>query len=252
MWNSRGSVEAFAVDREWSAADYRRLASSRGLVTFGIRVKQTDMRIAAEINLETEALALVLEARAQVEGYIERYPEFLSSLVPLAADPAAPPVVAAMMEASRRAHVGPMAAVAGAIAEHVGRGLSPRSYEIIVENGGDLYMRSSHRRELTLLAENTSLMGLRIAVPPLAEGAGIATSAGTLGHSLSFGRADAVMVLAESGALADALATAVGNIVLGASDLESALSTARELGALAAVIITDGHLAAYGGIELIA
>lgn len=245
-------MEAFAVDREWSAADYRCLASSRGLVTFGIRVKQTDMRVAAETNLETEALTLVLEARAQVEGYIERYPEFLSSLVPLAPDPAAPPVVAAMMEASRRAQVGPMAAVAGAIAEHVGRGLSHRSHEIIVENGGDLYMRSSHRRELTLLAENTSLMGLRIAVPPLAEGAGIATSAGTLGHSLSFGRADAMMVLAESGALADALATAVGNIVLGASDLERALSTARELGALAAVIIADGHLAACGGIELIA
>ncbi len=88
------------MDREWSAADYRRLASSRGLVTFGIRVKQTDMRVAAETNLETEALALVLEVRAQVEGYIERYPEFLSSLVPLAPDPAAPPVVAAMMEAS--------------------------------------------------------------------------------------------------------------------------------------------------------
>jgi ApbE superfamily uncharacterized protein (UPF0280 family) len=60
------------------------------------------------------------------------------------------------------------------------------------------------------------------------------------------------MVLAESGALADAIATAVGNIVLGASDLEPALSTARELGALAAVLIADGHLAAYGGIELIA
>ena len=240
--------------REWTAADYRRLSGSGDLVTFGIRVKQTDMRVCAGEDLHAEALALVLEARAQVEGRIEGSPEFLTSLVPLvplALDPAAPPVVAAMIESSRRAGVGPMAAVAGAIAEYVGRGLLDRSPEIIVENGGDIFMCTRRRRELTLLAENTALMGLRIALPALPEGAGIATSAGTLGHSLSFGRADAVMILAESGALADALATAIGNIVQGAADLERALATAQELGAQAAVIIADGHLAACGRIELI-
>lgn len=244
-------METAAPAPELSAADYRRLASSPDLVTFGIRVKQTDMRVSAETCLQEEALALVLEARAQVERYIERHPEFLASLVPLANDPAVPSVVAAMIEASRRANVGPMAAVAGAIAEHVGRGLSSRSGEIIVENGGDLYVRSRRRRELTLLAENTSLTGLRIALPPFAEGAGIATSAGTLGHSLSFGCADAVMVLAESGALADALATAIGNRIRAATDLEPALARARELGARAVVIIADGHVAACGAVELI-
>lgn len=244
-------METAILAREWTAADYRRLASSPDLVSFGIRVKQTDMRVAAESDVEAETLLLVLEARAQVEGYIERYPEFLRSLVPLAPDLAAPAVVAAMMEATRRAGVGPMAAVAGAIAEHVGRGLCAKSPEIIVENGGDLYLRSSRRRELTLLAENTPLMGLRIAVPPVPEGAGIATSAGTLGHSLSFGRADAVMVMAESGALADALATAIGNIVQGVADLVPALVRARELGARAAVLVADGHFAACGDIELI-
>jgi ApbE superfamily uncharacterized protein (UPF0280 family) len=244
-------MPTLAASREWSAADYRRLASAPELAAFEIRVKQTDMRVAAETDLRSEALDLVHESRAQIEGYIERCPEFLRSLVPLAPDPAAPPVVSGMIEASGRAGVGPMASVAGAIAEYVGRGLSGRSAEIIVENGGDLFIQSRRRRELTLLAENTSLAGLRIAVGPLAEGAGIATSAGTLGHSLSFGRADAVMVLAESGALADALATAIGNIVLGASDLEPALARARELGARAAVILADGHLAAWGEIELL-
>jgi ApbE superfamily uncharacterized protein (UPF0280 family) len=244
-------MAAARVEREWSSADYRRLTSPHDLVTFGIRIKQTDVRVSAEGYLESEALALVLDARAQVEGYIERCPDFLSSLAPLAPDPSAPPVVAAMMKASRCAGVGPMAAVAGAIAEHVGRGLSGRSSEIIVENGGDIYMCSRHRRELTLLAEHTALLGLRIVIPPLAEGAGIATSAGTIGHSLSFGRADAVMILAASGALADALATAIGNIVQEAADLQGALERARELGARAAVIVADGHLAAFGGIEMI-
>lgn len=235
---------------EWTAADYRRLARPHDLVNFELRVKQTDMRISAEADLRDEALALVLEARAQVEGYIGECPEFLRSLVPLTADPGAPTVVAAMLGAARRTHVGPMAAVAGAIAEHVGRGLVSSSPEVIVENGGDLFLRSRQPRELTLLAENTTLGGLRITVPPAPEGAGIATSAGTLGHSLSFGRADAVMVVAASGALADALATAIGNIVQRASDLEPALARARSMGARAAVIVADGHLAAFGDIEL--
>jgi len=251
MLNSRASAR-LTTSREWSASDYRRLTRPTDLVSFSIRVKQTDMRVAAEGDLEREAFPLVLEARDQVEKYIELYPEFLSSLVPLDHDPgAAPAVVAAMLTASRRAEVGPMAAVAGAIAEYVGQGLLRNSPEIIVENGGDLFMRSRHRRELTLLAENTPLMGVRIAVPPAPQGVGIATSAGTLGHSLSFGRADAVMIMAENGALADALATAIGNIVQGAEDLAPALARARELGAQAAVIVADGHLGAYGGIELI-
>lgn len=235
---------------EWTAADYRRLARPQDLVSFTLRVKQTDMRISAQAELEAEALALVLDARAQVEGYIGRHPEFLRSLVPLDDDRSAPGVVAAMLDAARRANVGPMAAVAGAIAEHVGRGLGAKSPEVIVENGGDLYLCSRQRRELTLLAENTALGGLRITVPPAPEGAGIATSAGTLGHSLSFGKADAVMVAAASGALADAMATAIGNIVQCEADLAPALARARSMGARAAVIVADGHLAAFGDIEL--
>ncbi|MCZ7559259.1 MAG: UPF0280 family protein [Burkholderiaceae bacterium] len=235
---------------EWTAADYRRLARPNDLVTFELRVKQTDMRVSAEADLRAEALALVLEARAQVERRIARCPEFLRSLVPLDDDRSAPAVIAAMLDAARRANVGPMAAVAGAIAEFVGRGLGTKSPEVIVENGGDLYLSSRHRRELTLLAENTAFGGIRITVPPAPEGAGIATSAGTLGHSLSFGNADAVMVVAESGALADALATAIGNIVQREADLAPALARARSMGARAAVIVADGHLAAFGDIEL--
>ena len=117
MLNSRASAR-LTTSREWSASDYRRLTRPTDLVSFSIRVKQTDMRVAAEGDLEREAFPLVLEARDQVEKYIVLYPEFLSSLVPLDHDPgAAPAVVAAMLTASRRAEVGPMAAVAGAIAD---------------------------------------------------------------------------------------------------------------------------------------
>lgn len=252
MWNSRDNSQLVARQgQEWSAATYRRLARPDDLVTFAVRVDQTDMLVSAEANLEREALVLVRDARAQIERRIAGQPEFLSSLVPLAPDPAAPPVVAAMLEAARRAQVGPMAAVAGAIADYVGRGLAANSAEIIVENGGDIFLRSRRTREIALVAEHSALAGLRIALPAVPEGAGIATSAGTLGHSLSFGRADAAMVFAESGALADAIATAIGNMVNCADDLQRALERSRALGARAAAILADGHMAVWGEIELL-
>ena len=239
------------LGQPWSAATYRRLARPDDLMTFSVRAAQTDMQVSAEMPLEGEAMVLVLDARAQIEAYIAGHPEFLRALVSLPPDPTAPPVVAAMLAASRQARVGPMAAVAGAIADFVGNGLAASGKEIIVENGGDIFLRSTRPREIALLAEHTDLAGLRVVIPPVPEGAGIATSAGTLGPSLSLGRADAVMIFAESGALADALATAIGNVVRDAKDLHLAQRLSRDLGARAAAIIADGHLAIWGDIELL-
>lgn len=237
---------------EWTTADYRRLARPHDLVSYDLCVQQTNMRVSTETNLSAQALALLLEARAQIEGYIAHHPQFLRSLTPLPNDNGAPAVAAAMLDAAQRARVGPMAAVAGAIAEFVGRGLAVTSREVIVENGGDLYLQSHQPRELTLLAENTALGGIRITVPAAPQGIGIATSAGTLGHSLSFGKADAVMVVAESSVLADALATAIGNLVQGERDLATAIAHAQAMGACAAVIVADAHIAAWGDIKLTA
>ncbi len=250
MSNMSASAAA-AARSEWSAPAYRRLACPDDLLSFEVRVEQSDLMIYAQRSLAAPALHLVLDARRQIVKYMERYPDFATSLTPLPADAAAAPVVSAMLQASRRAGVGPMAAVAGAIAEYVGRGRLARSEESIVEDGGDVFMRSLRRREIILLAENTALVGLRVALPAAPEGLGLATSAGTLGHSLSFGRADAVTVLAESGAMADALATAIGNEVHAASDLPRALELGQALGARGIVIVADNHLAAWGAFEIL-
>ncbi len=249
MWNSQDS--ASARYREWPAATYRRLARSDDLISFPVRFKQTDIMISAECDLRPLADQLVHDARQQIEGYIEAHPDFLSSYVPVAPNALAPPVVGAMLEASRHSGVGPMAAVAGAIAEYVGRGLMRESEEVIVENGGDIFLRSGRRRELAILAEHSELLGLRIALPASVDGLGVATSAGTIGHSVSLGRADAVMIVADSAAMADAAATAVGNLVHTADDLQKLLTRARELDARGVVALADGHLAVWGEIELL-
>jgi hypothetical protein len=53
--------------------------------------------------------------------------------------------------------------------------------------------------------------GLRIV--PEQTPLGICTSSGTVGHSLSFGKAESVTVLADSACIADAAATRLGNEV---------------------------------------
>jgi len=143
-----------------------------------------------------------------------------------------------------------MAAVAGAIAEAVGRGLLRESGEVIVENGGDVFCATARPRSFMLLAEQSAFGALSVRFDGGGRPFGVCTSAGTSGHSLSFGRADAMMVAARDTALADALATALCNRVQQPDDLRPAVEAACDLGAFGAVAIMGEHLAAFGALEL--
>lgn len=226
---------------------YRRRVSPKGLVSFEVRVKETDLWIAAKVDLTREAVEQVLLLRRQLEAYIRDHPEFLDSLTPLPPDPLAPPLVRQMLRASQLTSVGPMAAVAGAISEGVGRALLRYSPEVIVENGGDIFMKSSCPRTVMIYAGDSPLsmkVGLEI---PAGEALGVCTSSGTVGHSLSFGRADAVCVVSSDCALADAAATALANQVKGPKDIPAALDRARGIpGVEGVVIIVDEHLGVWG------
>jgi len=149
--------------------------------------------------------------------------------------------------------VGPMAAVAGAIAEYVGRELLEFSPEIIVENGGDIFLACSRETRVGIFAGNSPLsLRVGLVVPAAGHSWGVCTSSGTVGPSLSFGRADAVCILSSSASLADAAATAVGNLVRTPGDLEKGLEKAKAIeGVWGAVIILGEKLAAWGKIELV-
>ena len=235
---------------EISSDAYRCLVRSDGLVSSRILVKQTDMLVSGGSDLSVKAMQSVTRHRGLLERYIRGNPDFLHSFVPVAAESSAPDIVRTMIRAAARTDVGPMASVAGAIAEHVGKDLKAYSREVIVENGGDVFLSTMRKREVLLLAETSSFQGLRIAVDP-SESMGICTSSGTIGPSFSFGRADAVTIVAESAALADAAATAVGNIVQGPEDIERALDKAREIGVDGAVILVGDHLGAWGRVEIV-
>jgi len=249
MSNSGAEVASAAV-REPRTAEYRRLASRTDLERFNVKVEQTDLLIAAERLLIDDALTLVHRYRADIVTEIERRPEFLTSLVPLPVDKGAPAIVRAMGLAAHRMGVGPMAAVAGAIAEFVGRELAKLSPEVIVENGGDIFCCTRQPRAFMLLAEKSAFGALRVRIDSKGEPFGVCTSSATSGHSLSFGRADAVMVASPDAALADAAATALCNMVQQPSDLQQCVERARASGAIAAVAVMGEKLAAWGALEL--
>ena len=232
---------------------YRNWLPKDGLVPFRAAVQETDLYILARTLLEQEAREAIIRLRGQLEAYIRDNPSFKISLVPLPADPRAPRIVKAMLAAAQKAGVGPMAGVAGAMAQSVGTALLAATPEVVVENGGDLFLRISTERKIGLFAGTSPLtMRVGVSVPPERTPLGICTSSGTVGHSKSFGRADAVCVISPSAALADAAATALGNMVQGKGDVEGALERGRTIpGVEGVVIIVGDTMGAWGGYELV-
>ncbi len=231
---------------------YRQWVRHKDLVTFQVMVEETDCYISAVKNLQSKARKLILKHRDTLKKFIAGHPLFLTTLEPLPVDESAPLLVKAMCEASARVGVGPMASVAGAIAEFVGKEILPFSPELIIENGGDIFLRSLKNRLVGIYAGDSPFSGkLGIELEGRDAPHGISTSSGTVGHSLSFGKADAVVVLAESATLSDAAATAIGNMIIQASDISKGIDFAKGVDGLKGiVIIKDDSIGAWGDVKL--
>lgn len=237
---------------------YRDLHKARDLINFQVRWKETDLDIFVSRGLPAEKLAretleCVLEGRRVLEDYISRDPVFLTTLEPYIPEAEAHTDILAMCEATALAGVGPMAAVAGLFSEKCGQLLARYSEDVIVENGGDIWLKTSRQRQVVIFA-GTSPFTYRIAleISPDQTPMGICTSSGTVGHSLSFGKADAAVILSPSAVLADAVATAAGNMVQGEADLEKAVRFALSIpGISGAVVILGDKMAAQGQVKLV-
>lgn len=220
-----------------------------------ITVQETDLHILAEQEVRALAHDLIITCRSQIEGYIAGHPQFASALLPLPFDNLAPAIIQAMLRAAHAAEVGPMAAVAGAIAEFVGQGLlkSGLTSEVMVENGGDIFLLRHQECLSAIYAGQSPLsnrIGLRLA--PDKMPLGICTSSGSIGHSLSFGQADSVTVLAPDTALADCAATRLGNELKADDDMAHTLEVAQKIpGLLGVVVVKNETLGAWGDVELV-
>jgi len=233
---------------------YRSLTYGSHLTSFEVVVRETDLFVHAAKSLEKETRELILQYRGYIESYINRYPEFASTLCPWHEGGPAPIIIQDMTAAGKKAGTGPMAAVAGAIAEHVGRGLLSYTDEVFVENGGDIFLRTEGSVTVGIFAGQSPL-SMRIGLKfdnsekkPFA----VCTSSGTVGHSLSMGKADAICVVSDSASLADAAATAVGNLIRSETDIRKGIDFGKNIeGVRGIVVITGDKIGGWGEIEIV-
>lgn len=190
--------------------------------------------------------------RDLLKSHISREPEFLTSLTPIAELDDEEPMISHMKMAAEKAGVGPMAAVAGAVAEYLGN-MHTECQDIIIENGGDLYVRSARDIKVMIYAGH-SVLSNRLALEIRGEDTplGICTSSGTVGHSLSFGKADAVVIVSKDTLLADAVATATANRISIEEDVQAALDFASGIaGILGAVAVIGPKIGFWGNIKVV-
>nr|MDA8404824.1 UPF0280 family protein [Desulfobacteraceae bacterium] len=160
----------------------------------------------------------------------------------------APLIVKAMADAGAIAGVGPMAAVAGAVAEAVGKELMAISDEVIVENGGDIFIKLNRLCNCAIAAGKSPLsMRFGIRLDATKAPIGVCTSSATVGHSLSFGKADAVCVVSSSCALADAAATAICNRVGSEKEIEQAINAGKLIDGVSAIVVIMGDKVGFWG-----
>jgi ApbE superfamily uncharacterized protein (UPF0280 family) len=232
---------------------YRNLIGIDSLVSFNVVVQETDLLIHASRALENIARDMVLKHRGFIENYMGIYPEFRTTLVPWHIDKPAPVIVSEMAAAGQKAGVGPMAAVAGAIAEQVGKALLSYSDEVVVENGGDVFIKTGKKLKVGIFAASSPLsLKMGLLIDSSKKPAAVCTSSGTVGHSLSFGKADAVCIVSDSCSLADAAATAVGNCVKDKKDIGNAIEFGKSIEGVTGIVIIIGDAAGFwGDIEVV-
>ena len=232
---------------------YRRQHEKEGLVSFEITVKETNLNIQARTDLSDQAIRAALKYRQYIETHILQYPQFATALSPLPHPGIAPAIVLDMIKAAETTNVGPMAAVAGAMAEYIGKDLLALSPEVVVENGGDIFIKSQTETVFSIYAGDSPLsMTTGILVEKQNAPFAMCTSSGTLGHSKSFGAADAVSVVATSCCLADATATALCNMVKKDSDIEKAIHQGKQIQNIQGIVIIKGkQIGLWGDLKLV-
>ena len=222
-------------------------------VSFQLVLEESDLRVTCTKDLSLPMLECLAELRGQIKAWIQVQPEFRTSLVPVEVAPRAPEIVRRMAHAARLAGVGPFAAVAGAVAHMTAERFAPRYPDLLLENGGDIYMYSTRERLVGLLPRAQQEDFIQLRLLPEDFPLSLCSSSARIGHSLSLGKGDMAMVRAADGALADAFATSFGNMLHQADDVERVLRRAereQRHGVDGVFVQCAGRIGIWGKMEL--
>lgn len=224
-------------------------------ISFRSAWRETDLWVAIDrehYRKEAEKFTMdrILLYRKILEEHISLYPEFRDSLTPVVTPGGVHPLIESMSAAALAAGTGPMSAVAGAMAEYICRDLIEEfgADEVVVENGGDIFMKLTAPATVAVYAGNSPLSE-KIALQPAPDDTPLALccSSGTVGHSLSFGVADACLIACHAGALADAYATAFCNRVKNNGMVQEVTEQALKRTEILSVVIIAGDKTGLGG-----
>ncbi len=222
-------------------------------VTFQVVLAESDLQIIATHNLATPMLKTLGQLRADISSWMQLYPEFRTSLEPLPIPDNAPEIVQRMYQGAQFAGVGPFAAVAGTVAQMLAETHANESPELIVENGGDIYMYSRKERVVGLLADPQSGVSIGLALQAEDFPVALCASSATIGHSLSLGQGELAVVRAKDASVADALATALGNRLRTAKDVHMVLEFGQKIPNIEGIFVQcDAAIGAWGKMELVA
>lgn len=240
---------------EYRERSYRSRFSNDERRWFCVKFLESDLWIGVDrgsyrASMEADTYAMLVDLRRQMDAYLLMDPQYKTALTPYDAGLEAPNILKEMSRVSHKTGIGPMSAVAGAVAKKVAEFLGTQ--EVIVENGGDIYAQAASDMDISVFAGQSPLsekIGLHI---PAAEfPLGICTSSGTVGPSLSMGRADAVMIVCRDVLLADSYATAMANRIKTVNDLQSVIDRISALPEiLGAIAVKDDRMAITGRFEL--
>jgi len=238
---------------------YRTQFNIERFQSFEVKYLETDLWIGIDTSsykeeMSTVALDKVKELRTKLDTYILEEPFFKKSLKPFQPIETAPPEAKEMAEATEKAGVGPMAAVAGLFAREVGETLLQNFSveEMVIENGGDIFAILKDELVLSVFAGESPLSErIGLVIPAKTGKIGICTSAGTVGPSLSFGKSDAVVVICKDAVLADAFATSFGNKVKSPNDVEKAINQSEKFAEiLSMLIVCEDKVGIRGDFEI--
>ncbi len=217
------------------------------------QVKETIVTVIADEAYHKACLESIYVSRADLELFIARDPYFQRTLEPYACPPDAPEIVRRMCDATAKAGVGPMAAVAGTIAEYAVRAMAKAGATYaLVDNGGDIALINDEPVLIGIYAGESPVKGLALEIPPREKILGVCTSSGTVGPSISFGNADAALIISDDVALADAAATALGNRIVDEAALKTAFDFLKGVPEVTGAIgIIGDKMATYGKLPKI-
>ena len=244
---------------EYKERSYRSRFSNDERRWFCVKFLESDLWIGVDngsysASMESDVYAMLVELRRSMDAYLLMDPAYKTALTPYDAGLEAPAILKEMSKASHKTGIGPMSAVAGAVALRVADFIKQKYgvNEVIVENGGDIYAEAHSDMDIAVFAGQSPLsekIGLHI--PAADFPLGICTSSGTVGPSLSLGRADAVMIVCRDVLLADSYATAMANRIRTVNDLQPVIDRIQNNpDILGSIAVKDDRLAICGQFEL--